>query len=83
VDSWADEKQYFKNGVWTYCEDCPCKGVNQGKDCAVSTTCNWCDVGHYSQIVWRATKQVGCGMGNGIVVCRYTPHGNFEGQTAY
>lgn len=43
--------------------------------------------GHYTQIVWRNTKQVGCGMarGNGkeIWVCNYNPPGNYVGQKPY
>ena len=43
--------------------------------------------GHYTQIVWRSTKQVGCGMarGNGreVWVCNYDPPGNFVGQKPY
>jgi len=36
--------------------------------------------GHYLQMVWRTTKEVGCGTGSGstntILVCRYSPAGN-------
>ena len=43
--------------------------------------------GHYTQIVWRKTQQVGCGMarGNGkeIWVCNYNPPGNVVGQRPY
>ena len=43
--------------------------------------------GHYTQVVWRNTKQVGCGMarGNGkeIWVCNYNPPGNYVGQRPY
>jgi pathogenesis-related protein 1 len=43
--------------------------------------------GHYTQVVWRNTKQVGCGVarGNGteIWVCNYNPPGNFIGQKPY
>ncbi|MGI0489674.1 CAP domain-containing protein [Pantanalinema rosaneae CENA516] len=43
--------------------------------------------GHYTQIVWRTTQQVGCGMarGNGkeIWVCNYNPPGNFVGRKPY
>jgi len=43
--------------------------------------------GHYTQIVWRNTKQVGCGMarGNGkeVWVCNYNPPGNYIGQKPY
>lgn len=50
------------------------------------------DYGHYTQVVWDGTTDLGCGYavgdvsgpGNGIiVVCRYGPGGNYSGQTAY
>lgn len=49
----------------------------------VSRTGKWQDVGHYSQIIWRDTKQVGCAVvrnrTNDILVCRYYPGGNWIG----
>ena len=40
--------------------------------------------GHFTQVVWRSTSQVGCGMaqckGNDIWVCEYDGPGNWEGQ---
>lgn len=43
--------------------------------------------GHYTQIVWRKTQEVGCGMarGNGkeVWVCNYNPPGNYRGQRPY
>ncbi|HEX5060544.1 MAG TPA: CAP domain-containing protein [Kofleriaceae bacterium] len=40
--------------------------------------------GHFTQVVWRSTQQVGCGHvecnGNDIYVCTYDPAGNWEGQ---
>ncbi|MDH4129164.1 MAG: pathogenesis-related family 1 protein [Spirochaetota bacterium] len=43
--------------------------------------------GHYTQVVWRNSKQVGCGMakcGNAEVwVCNYNPPGNYVGQKPY
>lgn len=44
-------------------------------------------VGHYTQVVWRNTTQVGCGLaGNADVeylVCQYSPPGNYRGQKPY
>jgi len=43
--------------------------------------------GHYTQLVWKNTKQVGCGKAlckdNLIVVCNYDPPGNIAGQLPY
>jgi uncharacterized protein YkwD len=40
--------------------------------------------GHFTQVVWRGTTQVGCGVskcnGNDIFVCNYDPPGNVEGE---
>lgn len=53
----------------------------------ISRTGNWADVGHYSQLVWRDTREVGCavatGGGNDVLVCRYFPAGNVHGQKPY
>jgi len=50
----------------------------------VSRTGNWADVGHYSQLIWAGTRQVGCarakGGGEEYLVCRYWPAGNVIGQ---
>ncbi|MEO9966532.1 MAG: pathogenesis-related family 1 protein [Reichenbachiella sp.] len=43
--------------------------------------------GHYTQIVWENTTEVGCGVatcdGLDIWVCQYNPPGNFVGQKPY
>jgi uncharacterized protein YkwD len=53
-------------------------------DCRVSRSSV---VGHYTQIVWRNTREVGCALvGNGMhdyLVCRYSPPGNIIGQKPY
>lgn len=50
----------------------------------VSTTGRWSDVGHYTQIIWPETQEVGCaiaqGRTNDFLVCRYFPAGNVMGQ---
>jgi uncharacterized protein YkwD len=43
--------------------------------------------GHYTQVVWRAAREVGCGMAfdgyRQIWVCEYAPPGNFTGMRPY
>jgi hypothetical protein len=63
-----DERRYFKPGTFPN----------------VSRTGNWADVGHYTQIVWQDTREVGCAKARGrrfdVLVCRYYPGGNVIGQ---
>jgi Cysteine-rich secretory protein family len=44
-------------------------------------------VGHYTQMIWRNTRSVGCALvGNGqtdFLICRYGPPGNVEGEKVY
>lgn len=43
--------------------------------------------GHYTQIVWRDTREVGCGVARGrgreVWVCDYDPPGNWIGRRPY
>jgi len=43
--------------------------------------------GHYTQVIWRATRAVGCGTAfdgyRQIWVCEYEPPGNIKGQSPY
>jgi uncharacterized protein YkwD len=43
--------------------------------------------GHYTQIVWAGTRQVGCAVARGggreVWVCDYDPPGNWVGQRPY
>jgi hypothetical protein len=69
------EKENFQPGVFSTTSPCP-----------VSKTGNWSDVGHYSQVIWRRTVGVGCGLakdpttGDDYLVCRYSPAGNWSGE---
>jgi uncharacterized protein YkwD len=68
---WVAEKQNWQGGVLTQE--------------------NWYPTGHYTQMVWSSTTQVGCGtappgtggLWYGILVCRYSPPGNYIGQAPY
>jgi|GEM_PF-962757 len=48
---------------------------------------NWYPSGHYTQVVWRSTKRVGCGVasceGQVVMACNYDPPGNMMGQKPY
>jgi uncharacterized protein YkwD len=50
----------------------------------VSSTGSWVDVGHYTQVIWPETREVGCALSRGdhdeVMVCRYWPAGNIEGE---
>jgi uncharacterized protein YkwD len=50
--------------------------------CAPGAAC-----GHYTQIVWRGTRFVGCGMarcgGSEVWVCNYSPPGNYVGERPF
>lgn len=43
--------------------------------------------GHYTQVVWRSTKEVGCAVARRgsreVWVCDYDPPGNYVGQRPY
>ncbi|MGN6268330.1 MAG: CAP domain-containing protein [Sphingomonas sp.] len=70
VDAWVAEKRWFKNGVTP----------------DFSTTGHYEDVAHYTQIIWRDSKAVGCALASNrsddYLVCRYSPPGNVVGQKA-
>jgi hypothetical protein len=71
VDAWIREKKFFRPG--TFPDN--------------STTGRVEDVGHYTQVVWRATTQVGCAEARShiedILVCRYAEAGNYRGEVPF
>jgi hypothetical protein len=73
VGSWIDERNY--NYV---------PGVTLSEAMSRATGV----IGHYTQIVWRDTTQLGCGLATGRdgmskLVCRYNPPGNNLRQVPY
>jgi len=92
VDSWMEEKPFTQYAPITqsaspngYCPregqtDPSFNGGRQGIMC-----------GHYTQVVWAKSYEVGCGMASGqnggfydtYIVCNYRPQGNFIGQYYY
>lgn len=72
ISAFVDERRIYRHGPF-------------GE--SVSTTGKWQDVGHYTQVVWRGTQQVGCAVSRNakddFLVCRYYPAGNYWGQAAY
>lgn len=71
VSAWIREKRYFKPG--TFPDN--------------STTGRVEDVGHFTQVAWRDTRQVGCAVAasgrEDILVCRYTQAGNYIGEQPF
>ena len=78
VDRWADEKKHFIPG-------CTFSLSESNNPC--SNTGTWRDVGHYTQIVWRKTREVGCGfVSDGqkdFLICQYNPPGNIDREKVY
>ncbi len=68
VGRWVEERTVFRAGVFPH----------------VSSTGNWIDVAHYSQVIWPKTTAVGCAVHRGArddyLICRYSPRGNVDGQ---
>ncbi len=100
VTLWALEDasyDYGTNSCSLHCQG----GPNDGAVCSSDSECPGSDrcsdvCGHYTQLVWRSTSHVGCGVKNcstgspfpgetnwTIVVCDYEPPGNFIGQQPY
>lgn len=67
IDLFVAEKRDFRPGTFPQ----------------VSRTGRWSDVGHYTQIIWPDTREVGCATATNarheVLVCRYWPAGNVLG----
>ena len=70
VGYWIAEKRDYKHGLVP----------------AVSRSGDFEKVGHYTQVIWRETRKVGCAVARShredILVCRYSQGGNVIGQRA-
>ena len=72
VELWGAERRFFQSGLFL----------------DVSRSGHWKDVGHYTQMVWRASQRVGCAAVTSRdnvtwLVCQYSPPGNMEGRKVY
>ena len=71
AQTWADEKASYTYGTFP----------------DVSTDGNWATVGHYTQMIWSGTTEVGCAEASDAnwdyFVCRYSPAGNYDGEKPY
>jgi hypothetical protein len=68
---WRDERRLFMRAAIPH----------------ASRTGRFADVGHYTQMIWRGTTHMGCGIAsNGqdeYLVCRYWPAGNVFGRDPF
>lgn len=68
IGGWAAEKRMFVSGIFP----------NN------SSTGNWVEVGHYTQMIWPTTQRIGCAIAStarsDYLVCRYSPAGNIDGH---
>jgi hypothetical protein len=84
VEGWSAEVACYTFGAFATTDKCD---LQCAKDKYHSDGC-----GHYTQVVWRASTKIGCGVttcgGTGFnmhteVICNYAPAGNFMGQNPY
>ena len=71
VGGWIEEQKYFR----------PARFPDN------SSTGDFADVGHYTQLMWRETDRVGCALAEGaeeeVLVCRYRTAGNVVGEVPF
>ncbi len=67
ASAWIEERKQFRDGQFP----------------EISRSGDWTDVGHYTQVVWPGTREVGCAVASSAqddyLVCRYLPAGNVMG----
>jgi hypothetical protein len=72
VDLWSREKALLEPGSYRF----P----------GVSSTGEWEDIAHYTQMIWPTTTRVGCAIFAAdwdYLICRYSPPGNIDGKPIY
>lgn len=86
VDGWAAEIDCWEYGEFMRTDSCDAQ-------CVAQLNASGC--GHYTQLVWSSTEEVGCGLSQcsrsqggptfqfDIWVCNYDPPGNFVGRNPY
>lgn len=79
VESWYEEVMCYQPGPFMRGDMC---------DMACTDAMNASGCGHYTQVIWRNTERVGCGVavcpnGAEIWTCNYDPPGNYLGQNPY
>lgn len=71
VGLWVDEKKDFKDGVF------PNNSISGDLE----------NVAHYTQVVWRSSRAMGCAVAHGrdddFLVCRYSEGGNVIGERPF
>lgn len=71
VGAWVEEKKHFRPGAFPH----------------NSSTGQVGDVGHYTQVAWRRTHEVGCALAKSaqedVLVCRYAQAGNIIGERPF
>jgi pathogenesis-related protein 1 len=81
TEGWAAEQECYTFGKFMQGDSC-------NMQCAMQKNANGC--GHYTQIIWRNTTELGCGVATcasssrtEIWVCNYKAPGNYVGQDAF
>jgi len=72
IQMWIDERKYYTHKAYPNC----------------SKTGDSGDVGHYTQMIWKDTTEIGCGIATSssnkdYLVCQYKTSGNRSGKFAY
>lgn len=87
----SGNKKFGENLAWipsTSCKEAVEMWYNEISDYDFNNPTFKSGTGHFTQVVWKSSTGVGCGIakGNGatnaFVSCNYTPPGNFMGQFA-